>query len=149
MKIHVKIQGKTFGVKIGDIQARPIQVEVDGEVFEVWPEETMVPSETSLPAATVPQVSHPIQPIDSNGSHEKTKNTSGSVVAPIPGVIVEISVGAGEVVSYGQELCVLEAMKMKNSIRASRDGSIKNVLINIGDHVRQSQVLMEFISEEK
>jgi biotin carboxyl carrier protein len=149
MKIHVKIQGKSFEVKIGDIQARPIQAEVDGEVFEVWPEETLVPSETSLPVSSTPQVSHPVQPIDSDGSHTKSKAKSSSVIAPIPGVIIEISVNIGDSVSYGQELCVLEAMKMKNSIRANRDGSIKKILINIGDHVHQSQILMEFESEEK
>lgn len=149
MKIHVKIQGKTFEVKIGDIQARPIQAEVDGEIFEVWPEETLVPSESSLPVSSTPQVSHPIQPIDTDGSHAKSKEEFSSVIAPIPGVIIEISVNIGDSVSFGQELCILEAMKMKNSIRANRDGSIKKILIHIGDHVRQSQMLMEFNSEEK
>ena len=149
MKIHVKIQGKSFEVKIGDIQARPIQAEVNGETFEVWPEETLVPSGISLPGSSTPQVSHPVQPIDSSGSRSQSKDKSSSVIAPIPGVIIEISVNTGDSVSYGQELCVLEAMKMKNSIRANRDGSIKNILINIGDHVRQSQILMEFYLEEK
>ena len=149
MKIHVKIQGKSFEVRIGDIQARPIQAEVNGETFEVWPEETLVPSGTILPGSSTPQVSHPVQPIDSSGSQSQSKDKSSSVIAPIPGVIIEISVSTGDSVSYGQELCVLEAMKMKNSIRANRDGSIKNILINIGDHVHQSQILMEFYSEEK
>ncbi|MDO9546686.1 MAG: biotin/lipoyl-containing protein [Pelolinea sp.] len=149
MKIHVKIQGKSFAVKIGDIHARPIQAEVDGEIFEVWPEETLVPSETSFPISSTPQVAHPVQPIDTDGSHAKSKGKSSSLIAPIPGVIVEISANVGDAVAYGQELCVLEAMKMKNSIRANKDGVIKKIFIAIGDHVSQSQILMEFDSEEK
>ena len=147
MKIHVKIQEKIFTIKIGDIQARPIQAEVDGEIFEVWPEETLIPSETSLTISSTPQIAHPIPPVESSGSSIKSSKKTSTVIAPIPGVIVEITAKIGDSVIYGQELCVLEAMKMKNSIRANRDGSIKNILISIGDHVRQSQALMEFESE--
>ena len=146
MKIHVRIQEKVFGVKIGDIQARPIQAEVDGEIFEVWPEETLVPSDTSLTVSSTPQITHPVPPVESNGSLVRPSEKTKIVIAPIPGVIVEIAVNIGDSVTYGQELCVLEAMKMKNSIRANRDGSIKKIFISIGDHVRQSQVLMEFES---
>ena len=147
MKIHVRIQDKTFEAKIGDVQARPIKVEVDGEIFEVWPEETLVPSDTSLTFSSTPQITHPVPPVESNGSPVKPSEKTNSVIAPIPGVIVEIAASVGDSVTYGQELCVLEAMKMKNSIRANRDGSIKKIFISIGDHVRQSQVLMEFKPE--
>ena len=147
MKIHVRIQEKTFEVKIGDIQARPIQAEVDGEIFEIWPEETLVPSDTSLTVSSTPQITHPVPPVESNGSPVEPSEKTNTVIAPIPGVIVEISVNAGDSVTYGQELCVLEAMKMKNSIRANRDGRIKKIFISTGDHVRQSQILMEFKSE--
>ncbi len=147
MKIHVKIQEKIFTVKIGDIQARPIQAEVDGEIFEVWPEETLIPSETSLTVSSTPQITHPVPPVESNSSSVKPSKKTSTVIAPIPGVIVEITVNIDDSVTYGQELCVLEAMKMKNSIRANRDGLIKKILISVGDHVRQSQVLMEFDSE--
>jgi len=147
MKIHVKIQDKIFEVKIGDIQARPIQAEVDGEIFEVWPEETLVPSDTSLTVSSAPQITHPVLPVESNGSPVKPSEKTNTLIAPIPGVIVEISANVGDSVNYGQELCVLEAMKMKNSIRANRDGSIEKIFISIGDHVRQSQVLMKFESQ--
>jgi len=147
MKIHVKIQENIFTVKIGDIQARPIQAEVDGEIFEVWPEETLIPSETSLTVSSTPQITHPVPPVESNGSSVKPSKKTSTVIAPIPGVIVEITANIGDSVTYGQELCVLEAMKMKNSIRANRDGLIKEIFTSIGDHVRQSQVLMEFDSE--
>jgi len=107
----------------------------------------MIPSETSLTVSSTPQITHPVPPVESNRSSVKPSKKTSTVIAPIPGVIVEITTNIGDSVTYGQELCVLEAMKMKNSIRANRDGLIKKILVSVGDHVRQSQVLMEFDSE--
>lgn len=127
---------------MGDIHARPIQVSIDGETFEVWPEEMMVPSSEQRPSPT-PQVVHPVKAIEMEGDSQKSSQSS-LVTAPIPGVIIEIKVNEGEVVTYGQELCVLEAMKMKNSIRAGHDGTIAKIHISAGEQVQQSKVLMEF-----
>jgi biotin carboxyl carrier protein len=66
------------------------------------------------------------------------------IPAPIPGVIVEISAAVGQSVNRGDELCVLEAMKMKNSIKAGRNGTIGKINVSVGDQVRHGQVLMEY-----
>ena len=66
------------------------------------------------------------------------------MTAPIPGTIVAVLVKAGESVKTGQELCTLEAMKMKNAIRANRDGTVANVLVANGDSVKYGQPLVEF-----
>jgi len=149
MKMHLKIQGKTFNVIVGDIQERPIKVEVDGDVFEVWPQEMIVPSGAGIsqlnPAPVLPQ-STAVKPL---AQKTPTPINSSLVQAPIPGVIIEINVKPGDSVTYGQELCVLEAMKMKNSIRAGRDGVVKSVFININGHVHQSQHLIEFENERE
>lgn len=147
MKIHVKIQGKTFIVKLGDIQARPIQAEVDGEIFEVWPEESLSRSDTGMSVSSTQQITPPVLVVKTSGATVIQKQNQNSIHAPIPGVIVEISVKTGDSVTYGQELLLLEAMKMKNSIRASCDGVIKEVFAKISEHVHQGQLLIEF--EEK
>jgi biotin carboxyl carrier protein len=67
------------------------------------------------------------------------------VRAPIPGVIVSIVVNVGEAVNVGQELCVLEAMKMKNSIRATRAGQIATIHVNIGQQVKHNEPLVEYV----
>lgn len=143
MKIHVKIQNKIFDVRIGDILSRPIQATVDGEVFEVWPEEMMVPSGEQR-GASVTQVTHPVQPADIGKVEDGSLINEFAVKAPIPGVIIEVKVSAGDNVEYGQELCVLEAMKMKNSIRSGKAGTIDKVLVSVGDQVSQSQTLIEY-----
>ena len=148
MKINVKINNKTFSVNIDDLHARPIQAEVDGEVFEVWPEEVAASSQPQISVTSAPR---PSPPKVQNETNQKGAMQSGSntILAPIPGVIVEIPVKSGQKVKYGQELCVLEAMKMKNSIRAGRDGTIKEVCVSVGDHVAQSQILVELEKGEE
>ena len=143
MKIHVKIQNKTYEVNIGDIHARPIQASVDGETFEVWPEEMTLPSEDYQPPATS-SANKPVKQVSIEKSTISAADKIKQVKAPIPGVIISITVGEGEKVTYGQELCVLEAMKMKNAIRSSRAGTIIRVLVQKGDSVQHSQVLMEY-----
>lgn len=146
MKIHVRIQDKTFEVKLGDVNARPIQVEVDGEIFEVWPQEMLIPS-ASQRSSPVPQVSHPVQPVEDAHDDARPTEKSMKVLAPIPGVIIEICVQKGDTVKYGQELCVLEAMKMKNSIRSNQKGIIGKILVSMGEQVKQSQELISFRKE--
>lgn len=140
MKMKITIQDKTFDVEINDLHTRPIQASVDGEIFEVWPEET----ESARPSGAVVTVApQSAAPTATTGLAPKAASGS-AVTAPIPGVITEIKVTAGDSVTYGQELCVLEAMKMKNSIRANHDGTIAKILVAAGDQVQQGKVLMEF-----
>jgi geranyl-CoA carboxylase alpha subunit len=69
--------------------------------------------------------------------------SSGTVKAPMDGAIVEVRVRAGEHVSKGQLLLVLEAMKMEHPLTAGIDGVIKAVQAVAGDQVRNRQVLLE------
>jgi biotin carboxyl carrier protein len=66
------------------------------------------------------------------------------VIAPMPGNIMDIRVGVSDRVSYKQELCNLEAMKMKNSIRSPREGVIAAVKVREGQTVGYGEVLFIF-----
>src|SRR5665213_2764052 len=72
-------------------------------------------------------------------------DTSRLVISPMPGLVVSMDVAAGEEVKEGQVLCVIEAMKMQNILRAERDGVIKSVGAKAGDSVAADDVLAEFI----
>lgn len=61
--------------------------------------------------------------------------SSGTVVCPLPGVIIGISVKIGDTVVPGQRVATLEAMKMENSIEAEKSGVVKAIHINVGDSV--------------
>ncbi|MBC2379679.1 acetyl/propionyl/methylcrotonyl-CoA carboxylase subunit alpha [Pseudomonas sp. WS 5106] len=68
---------------------------------------------------------------------------NGTVKAPMDGAIVDVRVNAGDRVSKGQLLLVLEAMKMEHPLTAGIDGVIKGVQVMTGDQVRNRQVLLE------
>ena len=61
----------------------------------------------------------------------------------MPGRVMAILVRPGDHVSAGDELCVVEAMKMEQSVRASRDGVVKQVYISPMDSVRANDPLIE------
>ncbi len=67
-----------------------------------------------------------------------------SIKAPMPGLIVGISVQPGDTVSKGDSVLVLEAMKMENLIKAPGDGIVKAIKVTKGDRVEKGQVLIEF-----
>ncbi|WP_339416577.1 acetyl/propionyl/methylcrotonyl-CoA carboxylase subunit alpha [Pseudomonas sp. RL_105y_Pfl1_103] len=69
--------------------------------------------------------------------------SSGTVKAPMDGAIVDVRVCAGDNVTKGQLLLVLEAMKMEHPLTAGIDGVIKGVQVIAGDQVRNRQVLLE------
>jgi glutaconyl-CoA/methylmalonyl-CoA decarboxylase subunit gamma len=141
MKLRVKIDDQSFEVEVGDLNARPILATVDGDCFEVWPEENSkaLPqvAAANRPVSLTPAAAAELAPADAG---VKAK----AVMAPIPGVIISVTAKVGDTVSFGQELCVLEAMKMKNQIRANRAGKIAAIHIAIGDQVKHNQMLMEY-----
>jgi 3-methylcrotonyl-CoA carboxylase alpha subunit len=61
----------------------------------------------------------------------------------MPGKVIAVKVAAGQQVTRGQELLVVEAMKMENAIRAPRDGRIKSVSAAVGDAVSPGTILVE------
>jgi glutaconyl-CoA/methylmalonyl-CoA decarboxylase subunit gamma len=142
MHYSIKIGKQTFSVDIEDLNACPIMVMVDGEEVEVWPEEKGL-------SIKQPRLEKQSSPDSDEASHLPTEASqpaasSRAVKAPIPGVIIEINVTTGQSVNRGDLLCILEAMKMKNSIRAGRSGVIGSIPINVGDQVRHGQSLIEF-----
>ncbi|QFU08336.1 Acetyl-/propionyl-coenzyme A carboxylase alpha chain [Rhodobacteraceae bacterium THAF1] len=70
------------------------------------------------------------------------QDSGDTVLAPMPGRVVRLSVGAGDTVTVGQVLAVLEAMKMEHSLKAPRDGTVAEALVSEGDQVAQGDALV-------
>ena len=66
------------------------------------------------------------------------------IKAPMPGLIIDLRIKAGDFVKVGDPLLVLEAMKMENIIKAPGEGTVKQVKIKKGDTVEKGQLLVEF-----
>jgi len=81
--------------------------------------------------------------------HEKlppktAADTSKMVLSPMPGLVVTLDVALGQEVRAGQQIAIIEAMKMQNIIRAERDGTVKAVGAKAGDSVAADEILVEF-----
>lgn len=137
MKYNITIQDKCFVVEIEDINARPVIALVDGQRFEVLPESNGNGSKPEVkPEAQFVQVAHPPQ-ADSNLS-------TNELTAPLPGSVIEVFVKPGDEIEAGQVVVIIEAMKMKNSIRSIRAGKIAEVLVAAGQTVAHKQTLVSF-----
>jgi len=75
-----------------------------------------------------------------NGAAGKVNN----VKAPMPGLIIDMKVKAGDIVKAGDQLLILEAMKMDNILKSAGEGVVKSVKVKKGDTVEKNQVLIEF-----
>ena len=69
--------------------------------------------------------------------------TGNTILAPLPGRVVAIKVAVGDEVKVGQEVVILEAMKMENSIESDYKGKVKQILVAEGDSVQTNSILIE------
>lgn len=80
---------------------------------------------------------------ETEGGRGTRRHVSGGLEAPMPGKVIEVKAVAGQAVKKGDELLVVEAMKMENAIRAPRDGTVRAVNARVGDMVGPGTVLVE------
>ena len=76
---------------------------------------------------------------------EKPKpDTSKLIISPMPGLVVSVDVEMGQEVEEGEAVCVVEAMKMQNIIRAEASGKVKTINVGAGDSVAADEIMVEF-----
>ena len=71
-------------------------------------------------------------------------DTSKSLICPMPGLVKSLSVKAGQEIKAGEVLCIVEAMKMENVLRAERDATITVIHVKEGESIAVDAVIMEF-----
>ena len=136
MKYVVKVAEQYYEVEIEDIHARPIIARVDGQEFKVSPEDGA--------KLTIQKERKELKSVELSKQVLSPNTTPGELTAPLPGTVIEIFVRTGEYVEAGQVLLIIEAMKMKNSIRSTRAGKITEVLVSAGETVAHKQTLVRF-----
>jgi len=76
--------------------------------------------------------------------HKEPPDLSRFLLSPMPGLLVSVAVVVGQDVKAGEELAVVEAMKMENVLRAERDGVVATLHAEPGDSLAVDQAILEF-----
>ena len=140
--IRVRVGEPWYTVEVGDLSQSPVRVTVDGATFEVDVEADVgpTPPRRGRPAGglSVPEAPPPVPsgaagaPVDDD-----------VLRSPMPGRVMSVLVRPGDAVSAGDEVCVVEAMKMEQSILAHRDGIVKTIFVRPLDSVNANDPLVE------
>ncbi|MGQ0829162.1 MAG: biotin/lipoyl-containing protein [Bacteroidota bacterium] len=83
--------------------------------------------------------------LKSLGMDNLNANKINEIKAPMPGLVLDISVSEGDTVKKGDAVIVLEAMKMENSLKSPTDGVIKKINVKKGVAVEKNQILINFV----
>ncbi|HKX07984.1 MAG TPA: acetyl-CoA carboxylase biotin carboxylase subunit [Stellaceae bacterium] len=121
----------------GTVDGRPvtIQVDRDGIGYGLTYRGVTVPVRVLPPRAAELLAAMPAKP---------EAGLSRSLLAPMPGLLLSVMVKEGQHVKAGEELAVVEAMKMENVLRAERDAQVAKVRVRAGDSLAVDQVILEF-----
>jgi biotin carboxyl carrier protein len=152
MQYQFTIQDKQYTVEIVAIENGVIEVNVNDEVYQVGmdnPDRFLPgPGVTSpvaavgapCPAPAVPRLV-PVPPAAAPSAAAPAA-ADGVVIAPIPGLILEIKVQVGDVVTAGQMVATMEAMKMENHICSTVSGKVKEIRAVKGAAVAAGDVIV-------
>jgi len=141
--LRIKVGEHWYTVEIGDLSQSPLEVTVEGETFYVEVEGlggTPAPGPRRGRPGQQP-ITPPPAPLQSRGA---PGTASDKILrSPMPGRVIAIMVRPGDRVAAGDEVCVVEAMKMEQSIRAVQAGVIKRIHVQPMDSVSASDPLIE------
>ena len=123
---HALYKGKSYHIDVLEQKAHSLLVKVNNKKSEV-------------------RIKNDLEDLLSKmGMDRLATQAMNEIKAPMPGLILKVLVGAGDNVAKGDNLLVVEAMKMENIIKAPGDGVVSAILTQAGDKVEKNQVLIKF-----
>ena len=145
--LRVKVKGKWYTVEVGSLLERPVRALVDGEPFDV-DLETRPPEDAPAPDAAPEPVAAPTQedtgrPDNPPIELARLPRPVREFRSPMPGVIISVDVKEGDEVIVGDQICVLESMKMRQVLRADWSGIVRQIHVTPGEQVMDGNLIAE------
>lgn len=137
-----KINGNEYNVAINSVDGTNASVTVNGTDYQVELENAPAAPVQTAPAAAPVAAPAPAAPAASAAPKPAASGVGKAVTSPLPGVIIAVKVNVGDSVKAGQEVAVLEAMKMENSIEATQDGTVTAIHVAKGDSVLEGAAIV-------
>ena len=134
-RMRVRVNDDWYDVEIADLFQNPVEVVVDGETYLV---EVGNPGDVGVPARR-----SATRKAELPGLRGMTQGDERVIRCPLPGKIVSVTVTKGQELEAGDEICLLESMKMEQSVRMARSGVVKGVKIKKDQAVEAGQPLLE------
>lgn len=129
-QVRVKIEDVWYLVEILDIDSDPAKVLVDGVLVDVKIKEKSK-----------------VKKLENSNQNNESENNPHSgkkqFKSPMPGTIISFSIKEGDTIITGDEVCILEAMKMQQSLKAELSGIVKKINFQTGSQVATDDVLIE------
>lgn len=145
----LNVNNTEFVVDVQEAGADKFDVVVGGESYSVTlsGEQAAVAAAAPAPVAApvaaapaaAPAAAAPVARKPAGGA------AKGGIKAPMPGVIMEVSVKSGDKVKRGQQIAILDAMKMQNVIGAPKDGTVGDICVAAGQTVGHGEVICTFL----
>ena len=141
----VYVDSKWYKVSILDSDKDFVNVSVDGMFFKVSINDILNFSDNTPVFSRIKNLMK--NTFFNNSSEDKsvsndTVDSNKTFSSPLPGMIISVSVNVGDEIVIGDEICVLEAMKMQQSLKATWSGIVSSVGISPGDKVTTGQTLV-------
>ena len=133
------IHGNSYSVDVMSVENNIAHLEVNGTPYDVEIDRKVKQTKTPT-IVRAPQVEAAKPKID-----KKEGGTAHVILAPLPGSIMEVKVGPGDIIEKGQLLMMMEAMKMENRVLSDRKGVVEKIHVSAGDTVLQGDPLIEII----
>ena len=145
---HLSFNGKVVEVDFESIGGQPVySLVIDGKSFEAYVYE----HEDEWQVLLLGQ-QYPVRVEDerekrlkSAGSAKHQESGEFQLKAPMPGLVIAISVKEDQQIEKGQVLVILESMKMQNELKSPRAGKVERVKVKAGESVEQRQILLTVV----
>jgi glutaconyl-CoA/methylmalonyl-CoA decarboxylase subunit gamma len=138
MKYSISIDQKQYEVEVGTISGGVAQILVNGAPYEVKVEKQGGRTADAPPVKAAPR----LEAAPARAPTPAVTFGEGTIAAPIPGLITQITVSVGDTVKAGQVVVVMEAMKMENRLITTVDGKVTEIRLQRGAQVATGDVIM-------